>query len=217
MMDGVERPPGAALQRRSTEARRSLEESLAALSKAIPEFGVLPGHPEEIFIAAMMGTQRTFGEMAVAFGDDLQRLVDDVRELNESELERLREATALADLTVRQAKAATVAAEVEQQRALGQVVKSMTPQLIEVLRDTVILKEWRHNKRLNLLHHVKVAALVLLLIVGGYTLRAWETWDLSASVARCVASAERNAAGRLYCPLDVMTPAAAQTGSREPA
>ncbi|MBR0664695.1 hypothetical protein GXW71_10060 [Roseomonas hellenica] len=184
---------------------------MAALNAAMPEFGVLPGHPEQIFIAAMMGTQRTFGEMAVAWGDDLRGLLRDARELNESELDRLREATALADLTIRQAKAAAVAAEVEQQRALGQVVKSLAPQLTEILRDTVVLKEWRHNKRLNLLHHVKVAALALVLIAGGFALRTWDTWDATASIARCMASAERNAAGRLYCPLDVMTAAAVQT------
>lgn len=207
-MDGLEKPPGSALARRSAGARLKLEQSLAALNAAMPEFGVLPGHPEQIFIAAMMGTQRTFGEMAIAWGDDLQALLRDARELNESELDRLREATALADLTVRQAKAAAAAAEAEQQRALGQVVKSMTPRLIEVLRDTVVLKEWRHNKRLNLLHHVKTAALILLLIFGGYLIRTWQVWDAPASVARCLASVERNAAGRLYCPIDVMVAAA---------
>lgn len=210
-MDARDTAPGGALARRTTEARQNLEESLAALNGAIPEFGVLPGHPEAVFIAAMMGTQRAFGEMAVAFGDDLSGVVAAARELNESELERLREATALADLTVRRAKAATVAAEVEQQRALGQVVKTMAPQIIEVLRDTVILKEWRYNKRLNLLHHVKTGALILLLIAGGYSIRSWETWDATSAIARCMASVERNVAGRLYCPIDVMTAAAPPT------
>lgn len=212
-MDGIGSPSGAALTRRTEEARRKLEESLAALAAAIPEFGILPGHPEAVFIAAMMGTQRTFGEMAVALGDDLRGLVDEARELNETEIERLREATALAEVTVRQAKATAVAAEVGQQRALGQLVRTIAPQLTEMLRDTVVLKEWRHNKRLNLLHHVKVAGLVLLLIVGGYAVRAWETWDTTATLSRCVAHAERNSAGRWYCPMDVLTVPAPQASS----
>ncbi len=191
-------------------AREELQRRIEALRKAMVDFGVRPSHPEAVLLGAMMSTQMAFGDMALEMGRAIDGVMAAARELNESELERLREATALADLTVRQAKAATVAAEVEQQRALGQVVKNMTPQLIEVLRDTVILKEWRYNKRLNLLHHVKVAALILLLIAGGYTLRAWETWGATASVARCMASAERNVAGRLYCPLDVMLAAAPQ-------
>ena len=203
-MDGMEQGTGSALARRAEEARRALEERLDALSAAIPEFGVLPGHPEAVFIGAMMGTQRSFGEMALALGDDLREVVAETRKANESEIERLREATALADVTVRQAKAAAAVAEVDQRRMLGQVVERIAPQLTEILRDTVVLKEWRHNKRLSLLHHVKVAALVLVLIAGGYGLRSWETWRATASVERCLAYAERNAAGRLYCPMDVM-------------
>lgn len=185
-------------------AREELQRRIEALRRAMVDFGVRPGHPEAVLFGAMMSTQMAFGDMALEMGRTIDGVIAAARELNESELERLREATTLADLTTRQAKGALIAAEVEQQRAVGQVVKTMAPQLIEVLRDTVVLKEWRYNKRLNLLFRTKVVGLALLLIVGGYALRTWETWDAAASVARCVASAERNVAGRLYCPLDVM-------------
>jgi len=204
-MDGLAGGPGDALARRTEDARRRLEDALAALTAAMPEFGVQPGHPEAVFIGAMMGAQRTFGDIAVALGDDLRGVVQAARDLNESEIMRLREAAALADLTIRQAQAASTVAEIEHRRALGQVVKSMAPQITEILRDTVVLKEWRHNKRLCLLFRAKVVGLAALLVAGGYALRTWETWDAAAALNRCVAHAERNTAGRWYCPVDALS------------
>jgi hypothetical protein len=208
-MDGIAASTGEALARRTEEARQRLEEALAALAAAMPEFGVQPGHPEAVFIGAMMGAQRTFGDIAIALGDDLRGVVQQARELNESEITRLREAAALADLTIRQAKAAATVAEGEHRRALGQVVKSMAPQITEILRDTVVLKEWRHNKRLNLLFRAKVVGLAALLVAGGYALRTWETWDAAAALSRCVAHADQNTAGRWYCPVDALSVTAA--------
>ncbi|MBR0641226.1 hypothetical protein [Plastoroseomonas hellenica] len=207
-MDGIA-PVGGSSAAAVEAAREELQHRIEALRRAMVDFGVRPGHPEAVLFGAMISTQMAFGDMALEMGRTIDGVIAAARELNESDLERLREATTLADLTTRQAKGALIAAEVEQQRAVGQVVKTMAPQLTEILRDTVVLKEWRHNKRLNLLFRAKVVGLAILLVVGGYALRTWETWDATASIARCMASAERNTAGRLYCPLDAMTVAAA--------
>ena len=203
-MDAITAGGGQSPALAVSAAREALQDRIAELRKAMAEFGVRPGHPEAALFGAMMSTQLAFAEMAVEMGQSVDGTIAAAREVNETEVERLREATALADLTIRQARAAAVAAEVEQQRALGKVVESIAPKLAATLRDTVVLKEWRYNKRLNLLHHMKVGGLVLLVIAGGYALRSWETWGTTSALQRCLANVERNAAGRAYCPLDVM-------------
>lgn len=150
---------------------------------------------------------RTLEAMAVLVREQresIERTVTATKDRMEAELANAREVTARSESAVLQLQAATVATGHEKERALGAMVATMAPDLKKALRETVILKEWRHNKRLNALHYVKVGSVALLVLFGGYGLRVWETWAEHGAVARCLANTEANVAGRRYCPVDVL-------------
>lgn len=203
-----------------TQARAELEATIASVQDALTNFNILPGHPEAVFIGALVNTQRVFGNLAVALGDDMRGVLAKSKGIADAETDRVRAAVALAESAVLQMQAATVVNGHEKERALGAMVATMAPDLKKALRETVILKEWRHNKRLNALHYVKVGSLALLLAFGGYAVHVAETWSERGAIARCLANTEQNVAGRRYCPVDVLladavlSPGAARPAAR---
>ncbi|TPG55931.1 hypothetical protein EAH89_13415 [Roseomonas nepalensis] len=203
-MDGMTVSPGTALVVRGEEARQRLEEALQGLTAALEEFNILPGHPEAKFVATMAGAQRSFGNMAVAFGEDLRGVVAAAQGLNEAQMQRLEVMIALADSTIRQTQAAGVAAEAEAEKALTKVIEYIGPEISNVLRDTVVVKELTHNKRLLRREYLKTLAIAGLIFSAGYSVHLWQSWDATSAIERCRQSMEVNAAGRGYCAADRM-------------
>lgn len=185
-------------------ARASLLERTEELRRAAGKFGIRPGHPESHLIAGLIGTQLAFGDMAVEMGEAVTAAVAKAQEHTKAETKRLQEMIALADQTIRQTKAAGVVAEAEVDKVLAEVVAQLGPEIVKVLRDTVVVKELRHNKRLHLLEYVKAGALVTAIFLAGYSVHVWQSWDATSAVDRCKANMEVNAAGRGYCAADRM-------------
>ena len=200
-------------------ARASLHERIEELRRAAGKFGIRPGHPEAQLIAGLIGTQLAFADMAVEMGQAVSGTVAAAQDLNEAQVKRLEVMIALADSTIRQTQAAGVAAEAEAEKALTKVIEYIGPEISNVLRDTVVVKELTHNKRLLRREYLKTLAIAGLIFSAGYSVHVWQSWGATSAVARCQASMEVNAAGRGYCAADRMfaapaTPAQPAASSR---
>lgn len=203
---------------RSGDPLEIVRRSISDMELAADDAGIERNGALGIWVRTSARTLEAMAVLVREQRESIERAVTASKDRIEAELDRAREVTARSENALLQLQAAAVATGHEKERVLGAMVASMAPDLKKALRETVILKEWRHNKRLNALHYVKVGSVALLLAFGGYAVHVAETWAERGAVARCLANTEQNAAGRRYCPVEVLlADAVTPSGAGRPA
>ena len=202
-MDGMQTSTVSGLVERGQRAREDLEDAQRELMRALDALDVIPGHPEAAFVAAMAGTQRAFASMAVGMGEDLRGVVAAAQVQSREELERLREATRLANATTAQAQAAAVANDVERKRVIERMVKEVAPGIVDSLRGSLVIKEVAYDRRRRAGFYARGALVFVGVFLAGYLISFWQdSAALGVTVQRCQERMVTAQNGEMWCKMD---------------
>jgi len=134
-----------------------------------------------------------------------EELIGGIRTAADAELQKAVAATDLAnqaikagELTLRQARTAQIALEVERESLVLRMIKETLPLFADRLKQALVIREQRWNEDIRRRRYVAAGAVTLAVFLGGYALRAWSESDRLAAFDRCLAHAQL-AQGHFWC------------------
>lgn len=197
----------------AAKAAHELERVVRETEVAAREWGVRPDHLEGRFVSALLATMTWLGRLIQAAMADLKASTQETRAASVVELEKLRLANEVSTKVLGQARQALLGAEVEQRKLLGQVVAAAAPQIIAAIGAAVVIREHRYNKHLQWGRSAGIAALVLVLLGGGYVWGGWQSPSVAAGavalerIRQCEADPVKDArTSEAFCPLRKLLP-----------
>jgi len=126
-----------------------------------------------------------------------EELIGGIRTAADAELQKAAAATELAnqaikagELTLRQARTAQIALEVERESLVLRMIKETLPLFADRLKQALVIREQRWNDDIRRRRYVAAGAATLAVFLGGYALRAWSESDRLAAFDRCLAHAQ---------------------------
>ena len=126
-----------------------------------------------------------------------EELIGGIRTAADAELQKAAAATELAnqaikagELTLRQARTAQIALEVERESLVLRMIKETLPLFADRLKQALVIREQRWNDDIRRRRYVAAGAVALAVFLGGYALRAWSEADRLAAFDRCLARAQ---------------------------
>ena len=126
-----------------------------------------------------------------------EELIGGIRTAADAELQKAAAATELAnqaikagELTLRQARTAQIALEVERESLVLRMIKETLPLFADRLKQALVIREQRWNDDIRRRRYVAAGAVALAVFLGGYALRAWSEADRLAAFDRCLAHAQ---------------------------
>ena len=126
-----------------------------------------------------------------------EELIGGIRTAADAELQKAAAATELAnqaikagELTLRQARTAQIALEVERESLVLRMIKETLPLFADRLKQALVIREQRWNDDIRRRRYVAAGAVALAVFLGGYALRAWSESDRLAAFDRCLAHAQ---------------------------
>ena len=194
-------------------ARCRLRATHEAIAVAATEWGLRQGHPEWRFVSALIDAQASFADMVVEFADELTSLTAEHREAAKAELGRQQVARDETKFALTQARGAIRDLDVEKTRMANDMLEAAIPKLVKGVKDAVAVREVWVSRGRALQQALTVAVAVVLLVVGGYSWRMVQVWDVSDAALRnsegidsCKASSRYiDAEGHRLCRLDAFT------------
>ena len=124
-----------------------------------------------------------------------------------AEIDQLRTALAVAETQRRRVDAEVRRMEVSQRDLETKTVASLTKAVAEKLKDVLVIRERRWNRRDRNISWFGAAAFAVVLIIGGYTWRGVQDRDATTALRQCYdALMQDKATGRLFCQLDLIRP-----------
>ena len=198
----------------AVKLRAAFEERLRALREAADDWGVKPDHPEGAFVSAMIGTQVGFVDVALSFAEGLAAAVADARVMAQESAEQQRKATTATQDALGLARQAAHVLEVEKVRVTTEMVAKVAPQLVEGVRDALVIREQRFNRNMEWTRAALTGAAIFALVIGGYTWRTVQDWSLLSRVSyentalqRCLdTSTARTSEGHRLCDMNDFLP-----------
>lgn len=194
-------------------ARGRLRATHEAIAVAATEWGLRQGHPEWRFVSALVDAQASFADMVVEFADELTLITAEHREAAKAEFARQHRAVDETKFQLTQARGAIRDLDVEKARMADEMLKAAVPQLVKGVKDAVAFREVWVSRGRAIQQALTVAVAVVLLVVGGYSWRMVQVWDVSDAALRnsegidsCKASSRYvDAEGHRLCRLDAFT------------
>jgi hypothetical protein len=126
-----------------------------------------------------------------------EELIGGIKMAADTELRKASAATDLAthaikagELTLRQARTAQIALEVERERLVLRMIKETLPLFADRLKQALVIREQRWNSDLRRRRCAAAGAVALAVFPGGYALRAWSESDRLAAFDRCLSHAQ---------------------------
>jgi hypothetical protein len=126
-----------------------------------------------------------------------EELIGGIRTATDRELQKAAAATELAnqaikagELTLRQARSAQIALEVERESLVLRMIKETLPLFADRLKQALVIREQRWNNDLRRRRYAVAGAVALAVFLGGYALRAWSESDRLAAFDRCLSHAQ---------------------------
>ena len=172
--------------------------ALRRVTDAAREWGVRPHLMEGRFVSALMAAIAEVARVSDAARDEFKRAFQQNREAADLELERAREITRAANISLSQARNALIGLEVERENAIVRMIHETLPVFAERLQGALIIREKSWNEGQRFKRYALVATVTLGLVVGGYGWRAWQDTGATTVLDRCLShTVEGN--GRIYC------------------
>ena len=123
------------------------------------------------------------------------------------EMEKIAALASLADktlqkgeLALRQARNAQINLEVAQEQAVQRMIKETLPMFAKNLKEALVIREQRWNKDVAWRRYAVAAGVALVVLVSGYSLRAWADRDQGRALAWCLAHPLQGS-GHIYCDI----------------
>ena len=199
---------GAHTRAEAEAAFTELMEHIKEIETAAREWGIRPDHLEGRFVSAMAAAQAGLGRIAVAASKDALAVAGLVRAAADSEAERMRSSVAMVDTQLRRIDAEVRRAEIHRKDLETKTVASLTKAVAEKLKDVLVIRERRWNRRDRHISWGAAAAAALVILLGGYTWRGVQdrfTYATAAEAwARCQDTAFMDkASGRPFCQIEL--------------
>ena len=142
---------------------------------------------------ALAGLAALLDDQTIRF----EELIGGIRTAADAELQKAAVTTELAnqaikagELTLRQARTAQIALEVERESLVLRMIKETLPLFADRLKQALVIREQRWNDDIRRRRYVAAGAVTLAVFLGGYALRAWSESDRLAAFDRCLAHAQ---------------------------
>ena len=126
-----------------------------------------------------------------------EELIGSIKMAVDAELQKAAAATELAnqaikagELSLRQARTAQIALEVERESLVLRMIRETLPLFADRLKQALVIREQRWNNDLRRRRYATAGAVVLAVFLGGYALRAWSEFDRLAAFDRCLSHAQ---------------------------
>ena len=205
---------GGQIESKAQMALLDLERSAQEVAVAAREWGVRPEHLEGRFVTALLTTLSWLGRLIHAAADDAASARRADRALAEMELDALRASVRTSQNVLEQARTALAGSEVQHAKAVSKHVEVLAPQIIEAIREAVVIREIRYNRKVHWGRAFGVAALGGALLLGGFIWGSWTPGDATIEgalalerIRRCQAAPVHDASSKeTYCPMSILAP-----------
>jgi hypothetical protein len=134
-----------------------------------------------------------------------EELIGTIKTAADAELQKAAAATELAnqaikagELTLRQARTAQIALEVERESLVLRMIRETLPLFADRLKQALVIREQSWNSDLRRRRYAATGAVALAVFLGGYALRAWSESDRLAAFDRCLSHAQQ-VQGHYWC------------------
>jgi hypothetical protein len=150
------------------------------------------------FVSALTAAIAEMARVSDVARDEFKRAFQQNREAAELELERARQISRAANISLSQARNALIGLEVERENAIVRMIHETLPLFAERLQGALIIREKSWNEGQRFKRYALVVTVTLGLVLGGYGWRAWQDSEAVTVLGRCLShTLEGN--GRLYC------------------
>ena len=171
----------------------SLQQAIRDLDHAAEQERIEPDSTLEIWVRAQREVLTALYQQEEDRKAQIRDLIDHAR--------------ATAEARAREAQAITRRVEVQQNDLETKTVASLTKAVAEKLKDVLVIRERRWNRRDRNISWFGAAAFGLVLVIGGYSWRAVQDRDATTALRQCYdAAMQDKATGRLFCQLDLIRP-----------
>ncbi|GAV34206.1 hypothetical protein ROTAS13_01869 [Roseomonas sp. TAS13] len=189
----------------AAEELRSLAEDL---EQAAWRMDINPEDPLGIWSIAMRHTVIGMANLVERQERGVESIIKRSQALVDKEVTALRAMGDTAALQIGEAQAALAKAKVDAEKLTLQTLHDLTPKIVEQIRDAVVIREKRYNRSMRWRHYALISAATVCLMVGGYSVRAWQDLGATSAMARCVSAGFKAADGEEYCAMRTLLPPA---------
>ncbi|UZO94694.1 hypothetical protein [Roseomonas mucosa] len=197
----------------AAEELRALAEDL---EQAAWRMDINPEDPLGIWSIAMRRTVVGIANLVERQERGVESVIERSWVLVDKEVTALRVMGDTAALQIGEAQAALAKAKVDAEKLTLQTLHDLTPKIVGQIRDAVVIREKRYNRTMRWRQYALISAATVGLMVGGYSLRAWQDLDDTSALARCAAATTKASDGSEYCALKSLLPQAPAQPAQQP-
>ena len=188
-------------------AAEELRASAEDMEQAAWRTGLTPDEPLGIWVISLRRTLTNLANLSEGEAQGVSAVVDGTRKLVDAEVAQLREANKQAVQAMNEATAARSRAALDAEKLALKTINDLAPKILEKIRDAVVIRERRYNRKVEWRRVSLVAAAVLGLFLGGYSWRAWQDGNnASDALVRCLKQPLQASNGDRFCSFATLFP-----------
>lgn len=187
-------------------AAEELRASAEDMEQAAWRTGLTPDEPLGIWVISLRRTLTNLANLAEGEAQGVSAVIEGTRKLVDAEITQLRTANEGAVRAMNEANAALSRAKVEAEKLTLKTLGDLAPKILEHIRDAVVIRERRYNRKVEWRRATLVGMSVLGLMVGGYSWREWQDHDANAALGRCLEHQFQTPNGDKFCPVSSLHP-----------
>lgn len=187
-------------------AAEDLRASAEDMEQAAWREGIDPTGPLGVWVTALRWSLTTLAGISEKQSQGVAAAIKGTRQLVDAEIAQLRIANEAAVRAMNEANAALSRAKVDTEKLTLKTLGDLAPKILEHIRDAVVIRERRYNRKVEWRRGILVGMAVLGLVVGGYSWRTWQDHDANAALERCLEHQLQAANGDKFCALSSLFP-----------
>ena len=182
-------------------AAEELRASAEDMEQAAWRTGLTPDEPLGIWVISLRRTLTNLANLSEGQEQGVSAVIDGSRKLVDAEVAQLRAANEASVRAMNEANAALSRAKVDAEKLTLKTLGDLSPKILEHIRDAVVIRERRYNRKVEWRRATLVGMAVLGLVVGGYSWRGWQDSDANSALSRCLEHQFQTPNGDKFCPI----------------
>lgn len=188
-------------------AAEELRASAEDMEQAAWREGIDPSGPLGVWVTALRRSLVNLADISEKQSQGVAAAIAATRQLVDAEIKQLREANKQAVHAMNEANAALSRAKIDAEKLTLKTIQDLGPQILKEIRDAVVIRERRYNRKVEWRRASVVAVTVLSLFLGGYSWRAWQDGgNASDALVRCLKEPFAAPNGDRYCSFSTLFP-----------
>lgn len=200
----------------SEVAAENLRAAAEDMEDSAWRMGIERDSPLGIWVVTMRRSLTQLADITEKLSGGVTNTIRNGKALIEAEVERLQTVRETATIQLHEATAALTKAQVEAEKLTLRTLNDLIPKIVDQIRDAVVIREKRYNRTMRWRQYALISAATVGLMVGGYSLRAWQDLDATSALARCAAATTTASDGSEYCALKSLLPQALAQPAQQP-